>query len=165
MTEKETFQKILINETFWHFKTFFFISIETKCYLNGIVAGTDCDKIFSKRLVLNFNESWYVLTKWEKHLVIETCNSCSFRKIFKFCQHKLSGIGYLLRQGKRLRTVKGSIWGKLWKLALGKTFAKNVKTSNFCASFCPAKVYPFKICSTVISSCWIGKDTCLDSMK
>ena len=32
-------------------------------YLNGIVAGTDCDQIFSKRLVPNPSESWYVLPK------------------------------------------------------------------------------------------------------
>ena len=51
-------------------------------YLTGIVAGTDCDKIFSKRLVLNPSESWYVLPKWEKLLAIQTCNSYSFCKIF-----------------------------------------------------------------------------------
>ena len=62
--------------------------------MNGIVAGTDCDKIFSKRLVPNSSESWYVLPKWEKLLVIETCNSYSFCIIFVLCQHKLSEIGH-----------------------------------------------------------------------
>ena len=62
-------------------------------YLNGIVDVTDCDKIFSKRLVPNPSESWYVLPKWEKLLGIETCNSHSFCKIFILCQYKLSGIG------------------------------------------------------------------------
>ena len=63
-------------------------------YLNGIVAGTDCDKIFSKRLVPNPSESWYVLPKWEKLLAIERCNSYSFCKIFILCQYELLGIGY-----------------------------------------------------------------------
>ena len=63
-------------------------------YLNGVVACTDCNKIFSKRLVPNSSEFWYVLPKWEKLLAIETCNSYSFCKIFILCQYKLSGIGY-----------------------------------------------------------------------
>ena len=37
--------------------------LETEFYLNGIVADTDCDKIFSKRLVSNSSESWYLLPK------------------------------------------------------------------------------------------------------
>ena len=68
--------------------------LEAEFYLNCIVAGTDCDKIFSKRLVPNSSESLYVLPKWERILVIETCNSYSFGKSFIFCQYKLSGIGY-----------------------------------------------------------------------
>ena len=32
-------------------------------YLNGVVVGTECDQIFSKRLVSNPSESWYVLPK------------------------------------------------------------------------------------------------------
>ena len=40
--------------------------LDAEIYLNGIVADTDCDKIFSKRLVPNSCESWYVLPKWEK---------------------------------------------------------------------------------------------------
>ena len=63
-------------------------------YLNDIVAGTDCDKIFSKRLVPNPTESCYVLPKWEKLLAIQTCNSYSFCKIFILCHYKLSGIRY-----------------------------------------------------------------------
>ena len=39
--------------------------LDAEIYLNGIVADTDCDKIFSKRLVPNSCESWYVLPKWE----------------------------------------------------------------------------------------------------
>ena len=68
--------------------------LEAEFYLNGLVAGTDCDKIFSKRLVPNSSESLYVLPKWEKHLAIETCNRYSSCKIVIFCQYKLSGIGY-----------------------------------------------------------------------
>ena len=63
-------------------------------YLNDIVAGTDCDKIFSKRLVPNPTESCYVLPKWEKLLAIQTCNSYFFCKFSILCQYKLSGIGY-----------------------------------------------------------------------
>ena len=40
--------------------------LDAEIYLNGIVADTDCDKIFSKRLVPNSCESWYVLPKWKK---------------------------------------------------------------------------------------------------
>ena len=40
--------------------------LDAEIYLNGIVADTDCDKIFSKRLVPNSCESWYVLLKWKK---------------------------------------------------------------------------------------------------
>ena len=40
--------------------------LDAEIYLNGIVADKDCDKIFSKRLVPNSCESWYVLPKWEK---------------------------------------------------------------------------------------------------
>ena len=40
--------------------------LDAEIYLNGIVADSDCDKIFSKRLVPNSCESWYVLPKWEK---------------------------------------------------------------------------------------------------
>ena len=68
--------------------------LEAEFYLNGIVAGTDCDKIFSKRLVPNSSESWYVLPKWENLLAIEICNSYSFCKIFIFCQYKLLGMSY-----------------------------------------------------------------------
>ena len=32
-------------------------------YLNGIVADTDCNQIFSKRLVPTPSEFWYVLPK------------------------------------------------------------------------------------------------------
>ena len=39
--------------------------LDAEIYLNGIVADTDCDKIFSKRLVPNSCESWYVLPKWK----------------------------------------------------------------------------------------------------
>ena len=62
--------------------------------MNDIVASTDCDKIFSKRLGSNSSESWYVLPKWEKLLTIETCNSDTFCKMFILCQDKLLGIGY-----------------------------------------------------------------------
>ena len=68
--------------------------LEAEFYLNGIVARTDCDKIFSKRLVPNSSKSWYVLPKWEKLLAIETCNNYYFCKIFMFYQYKLSGISY-----------------------------------------------------------------------
>ena len=68
--------------------------LEAEFYLNGIVAGTDCDKIFSKRLVPNSSESWYVLPKWENLLAIKICNSYSFCKIFIFCQYKLLGMSY-----------------------------------------------------------------------
>ena len=63
-------------------------------YLSSIVAGTDCDKIFSKRLVPNPSESRYALRKWQKRLAIQTCNSYSICKIFIFCRYKLSGICY-----------------------------------------------------------------------
>ena len=62
---------------------------EAEFYLNGSVANTDCDKMFSKRLVPNSSESLYVLPKWEKFLAIEICNSYSFSKIFVFCPYKL----------------------------------------------------------------------------
>ena len=69
--------------------------LEAEFYLNDIVAGTDCNKIFSKRLAPNSSESWYVLPKWEKLFEIETCTNYSFSKIyFVFCQYKLSRIGY-----------------------------------------------------------------------
>ena len=37
--------------------------LETEFYLNGIVADTDSDKIFSKRLVSSSSGSWYLLPK------------------------------------------------------------------------------------------------------
>ena len=52
--------------------------LETEFYLNGIVADTDSDKIFSKRLVSSSSGSWYLLPKLEKILAIETCNSYFF---------------------------------------------------------------------------------------
>ena len=58
---------------------------EAEFYLNGSVAGTDYNKIFSKRPVPNSSKSLYVLLKWEKLLTIETCNSYSFCKILIFC--------------------------------------------------------------------------------
>ena len=73
--------------------------LETEFYLNRNV-GTDCNKIFLKRFLSNFTESWYVLPKWENLLAIETCNSYSFYKIFIFCQHELSGIDYQTRCNK-----------------------------------------------------------------
>ena len=68
--------------------------LEEEFYLNDIATGTDCDKIFSKRVVPNPSESWYVLPKWEKLLAIETCTSYSFCKIFILRQYKLLEIGY-----------------------------------------------------------------------
>ena len=37
--------------------------LEAEFYLNGIVADTDDNKIFSKRLVQNSSESWNLLPK------------------------------------------------------------------------------------------------------
>ena len=37
--------------------------LEAEFYLNGIVADTDYNKIFSKRLVQNSSESWNLLPK------------------------------------------------------------------------------------------------------
>ena len=69
--------------------------------MNDIVASTDCDKIFSKRLGSNSSESWYVLPKWEKLLTIETFNSDNFwvsvikivtiRKAFANCKEEYLG--------------------------------------------------------------------------
>ena len=42
--------------------------LEAEFYLNSIVADTDCNKIFSNRLVPNSSESWYLLPKREKNL-------------------------------------------------------------------------------------------------
>ena len=39
--------------------------LEAEFYLNCIIAGMDCDKIFPKRLVPNSNESLYALSKWK----------------------------------------------------------------------------------------------------
>ena len=72
--------------------------LEVEFYLNGMVAGTDCHKIFSKRLVPNSSESWYENGKY--FLAIETRNSYSFCKNFIFCQCKLSGITYQIRCNK-----------------------------------------------------------------
>lgn len=55
---------------------------EAAFYLNISIAGTDWDKIFSKRLVPNSNESLYILPKWEKRFAIETFNSYCFCKKF-----------------------------------------------------------------------------------
>ena len=55
---------------------------EAEFYLNGSAAGTDCDKIFLKRLVPNSNESLKVLPKSEGILATETFNSYSFCEIF-----------------------------------------------------------------------------------
>ena len=68
--------------------------LEAEFYLNCIIAGTDCNKIFPKRLVSNSNDSLYAFPKWEKLLVIETGSSYFFCNIFIFCQCKLSEIGY-----------------------------------------------------------------------
>ena len=58
--------------------------LEAEFYLNGIVADTDCDKIFSKRLVPNSSESWYVLCKWKKNLAIEHPITIPFAKFLYF---------------------------------------------------------------------------------
>ena len=55
---------------------------EAEFYLNGSAVGTDCDKIFSKRLVPNSNESLNVLPKSENILATETFSSYSFCEIF-----------------------------------------------------------------------------------
>ena len=58
--------------------------LEAEFYLNGIVADTDCDKIFSKRLVPNSSESWYVLCKWKNILAIEHPITITFAKFLYF---------------------------------------------------------------------------------
>ena len=58
--------------------------LEAEFYLNGIVADTDCDKIFSKRLVPNSSESWYVSCKWKNILAIEHPITITFAKLLYF---------------------------------------------------------------------------------
>ena len=56
--------------------------LEAKFYWNGIVAGTDCDEILSKRLVSNSSASWYLLLKWKKILAVEICKNYSLCKFY-----------------------------------------------------------------------------------
>ena len=119
------------------------------CYrrlVNGIVAGTDCDKIFSKRLVPNPSESWYVLPKWEKLLAIKTCNSYSFCKMFILCQYKLSGINY---QNCFNKESVCELWNEIFGQNFENwTWEKRLQRmwifTNFAKVFAPQKCIPLR---------------------
>ena len=109
-------------------------------YLNGIVAGTDCDKIFSKKLVPRPSASWYVLPKWENLLAIETCNSYSFCKIFILCQYKFSGIGYQTCCNKEsVCELQKEIFGQNFEIEHGKNIRKECENLQILRKFLPRK--------------------------
>ena len=113
---------------------------EAEFYLNGSVAGTDCNKISSRRLAPNSSESLYVLPKWEKPLAIERCNSYSFCKIFIFCQYKLSGVDYQTCCNKKnVCKLKGKYLGKIVKTGHGRNLRKEYENLQILRKFLPRK--------------------------
>ena len=81
--------------------------------MNGIVAGTDCNQIFSKRLVSNPSESWNILPKWNKFLTI----AILFEKILCFVSINFQeSVIKLVAIRKAFANCKRKYLGKILKI-------------------------------------------------
>ena len=131
-------------------------------YLNGFVAGTDCDKIFSRDLcrILVSPGMYYLNGKNVGNRSMQLA-ILYFYTFYTFYTKFLYFVSINFRESviklvairKAFANCKRKYLGKILKIGHGRKFAKNVKICKFCEIFYPEKVDPFRICSIFFSSC------------